>query len=102
MGKTYDGPFNMSGQYNSLQAKLKSVPVDHVVYVHCYAHKLNLVLGDTACASVDITKLFGKLQALYLLVSKSQPIHADKIFEKDQYCQMELQRTQSGNSFETI
>ena len=43
-------------------------------------------MDDTACASLDVAKLFGKLQALHVLVSKSQPIH--QLFED---CQKELQ-----------
>ena len=74
VAQTYDGASNMSGKYNGLQAKFKSLAGEHVIFVHCYAHTLNLVLGDTACASLDVAKLFGKLQALYVLVSKSQPI----------------------------
>ncbi|XP_066919235.1 zinc finger MYM-type protein 1-like [Clytia hemisphaerica] len=85
VARTYDGASNMAGKYNGLQAKLKEVAGEHVIYIHCYAHTLNLVLGDTACASTDIAKLFSKLQSLYKLVSKSQPIH--QLFEE---CQTEF------------
>ena len=86
VAQTYDGASNMSGKYNGLQAKFKSLAGEHVIFVHCHAHTLSLVLGGTACASLDVAKLFGKLQALYVFVSKSQPIH--QLFED---CQKELQ-----------
>ncbi|XP_066922182.1 zinc finger MYM-type protein 1-like [Clytia hemisphaerica] len=88
VAQTFDGASNMSGKYNGLQAKLKALAGEYVIYVHCYAHSLNLVLGDTAFASIEIAKLFNKLQALYKLVSKSQPIH--EIFEQ---CQAEQKLT---------
>ena len=77
----------MSGRYNGLQAKFKELAgEEHIIFVHCYAHTLNLVLGDTASASLDVPKLLKNLQALYVMVSKSQPIH--QVFED---CQEEMQ-----------
>ena len=76
VAQTYDGASNMSRRYNGLQAKFKELTGEvHIIFVHCYAHNLNLVLGDTASASLDVAKLFENLQALYVMVSKSQPIH---------------------------
>ena len=85
VAQTYDGASNMSGKYNGLQAKFKELAGERVIFVHCYAHTLNLVLSDAACASLDVAKLFQNLQALYVMVSKSQPIH--QLFED---CQKEL------------
>ena len=77
----------MSRRNNGLQAKFKELAgEEHIIFVHCYAHTLNLVLGDTATASLDIAKLFENLQALYVMKSKPQPIH--QLFED---CQEELQ-----------
>ena len=77
----------MSGRYNGLQTKFKELAgEEHIIFVHCYAHTLNLVLGDTASASLDVPKLLKNLQALYVMVSKSQPIH--QVFED---CQEEMQ-----------
>ena len=72
----------MSGKYNGLQAKFKCIAGEHVIFVHCYVHTLNLVLGDTAFASLEVAKLFENLQSLYVMVSKSHPIH--QLFEEYQ------------------
>ena len=75
VAQTYDGASNMSGCYNGLQAIIKEKVGDHVVYVHCYAHCLNLVLSDSAGASIQVIKLFDNLEKLYNLFQKSQKIH---------------------------
>lgn len=85
VAQTYDGASNMSGKYNGLQAKFKEIAGEHVIFVHCYAHNLNLVLSDAATASLEVEKLFDNLQALYVMVSRSQPIH--QLFED---CQKQL------------
>ena len=72
----------MSGCYNGLQAIIKEKIGEHVVYVHCYAHTLNLVFSDSACASVQVIKLFDNLEMLYNLFKKSQKIH--NLFESTQ------------------
>ena len=72
----------MSGCYNGLQAIIKQKVGDHVVFVHCYAHMLNLVLSDSAGIAVQVISLFNNLEALYVLFSKSQRIHG--LFETAQ------------------
>ena len=87
VAQMYGRAASMSRRYNGLQAKFKElVGEEHIIFVHCYAHTLNLVLGDTASASLDTVKLFENLQALNVMVSKSQPIH--QLFED---CQEETQ-----------
>ena len=67
VAQTYDGASNMSGRYNGLQAKFKELAgEEHIIFVQCYAHTLNLELGDTTTT-------------LYVMVSKFQPIH--QLFE---------------------
>lgn len=48
IAQTYDGASNMNGCYNGLQDVLREEVGKHVVYMHCYAHTLNLVLSDSA------------------------------------------------------
>ena len=60
------------GFNRSLKIKIGS----HVVYVHCYAHTLNLVLSDSAGAAIDVIFLFGNLEKVYALFSRSQKIHS--------------------------
>ena len=66
IAQTYDGASNMSGKYNGLQAKFKELAEENIIFVNCYAHTLNLVLGHTARASLDVEKLFENLQVLYV------------------------------------
>ena len=59
VAQTYDGASNRSGCYNGLQAIIKEKVGDHVIYVHCYAHSLNLVLKDTVVVeTTNVVKLF--------------------------------------------
>ena len=39
------------------------------LYIHCYAHTLNLVLADSAAIAVDVVTLFANLKTLYVLFS---------------------------------
>jgi hypothetical protein len=55
--KGYDGASNMKGELNGLQALiLKECP--YAYYVHCYAHRLQLVLVAVAKDVVPISQFF--------------------------------------------
>ena len=82
VAQAYDGASNMSGCYNSLQAIIKEKIGSHVIYVHCYAHTLNLVLADSASVAINVISLFSNLEKLYVLFSKSQKVH--ELFESVQ------------------
>ena len=45
IGQAYDGTSNMSGVRNGVQALMKK-EVDSCLYVHCFAHSLNLCIQD--------------------------------------------------------
>ena len=47
IAQTYDGSAVMSGELNGVQAKMKEFAPD-AMYIHCLAHKLNLVLIQAA------------------------------------------------------
>eukprot|EP00795_Rhopilema_esculentum_P003454 gene3454-1833_t len=53
----------MSGQYNGVRAKIKQVADMHI-HVWCYAHTLNLVLGDTTSAITPAMSLFALLNSV--------------------------------------
>ena len=72
----------MSGEYHGLQALIKEHIGEHVIFIHCYAHTLNLVPSDTASVSIHVSKLFDNLEKLYNMFRKSQPIH--EMFERKQ------------------
>ena len=80
--QAYDGASNMSGCYNGLQALITQEVGERAVFVHCYAHVLNLVLSDCASVALDAANLFSYLESMYLLVTKCAEI--EKIFRKAQ------------------
>ncbi|KAL4092160.1 hypothetical protein QTP88_026713 [Uroleucon formosanum] len=66
----YDNGANMIRQYKSVQARiLKQNP--RAFFVPCAAHRLNLVLGDTAKSPVRAVHFFGTVERLYTLFSAS-------------------------------
>ena len=66
----------MSGWYNGLQAIFRDEIGSHIVYTHCYAHTLNLVLSDSASTAINVTSLFNDLEKTYTLFSQSEKIHS--------------------------
>ena len=71
VGQCYDGASNMSGAFNGLQQRLREAGATRAIYVHCYAHRLNLVIVDTAKAIPEVSKFFGVVQALSVLIGAS-------------------------------
>ena len=63
VGDSFDGAANMSGIYNGLQALLKQARPNHV-HSWCYAHVLNLVIGDASTVSAEAVSLFGLLNQM--------------------------------------
>ncbi|XP_050065782.1 zinc finger MYM-type protein 1-like [Aphis gossypii] len=66
----------MSGHTGGVQAKLKEIH-PKAIYVHCMAHKLNLVVIDMCKHLKDARNLFNGLEALY--VHFSQPTKNKKM-----------------------
>ena len=59
-GQGYNGPSNMRGEWNGLQALfLKDCP--YAYYVHCMAHRLQLALVTTSKEVKDVHKFFDHL-----------------------------------------
>ena len=70
-----DGASNMSGEYRGLAARFReAAPL--VLYTHCYAHVLNLVVKDLLQDINNLKHVMGVLQSLYnFLESKSTKRH---------------------------
>lgn len=68
VGQGYDGTSVTSGLYSGVAARIKA-ELKHAVYVHCYAHCLNLVLADTVKAVPEADCFFSLLQKLYVYMS---------------------------------
>jgi len=53
ISQSYDGASVMSSSINGVQIKIRELSKNKCPYIHCYAHRLNLVLVDVA-KSVEI------------------------------------------------
>jgi hypothetical protein len=60
VGNATDGAANMQGQYNGFSAKLSDVAAKQI-HVWCYAHVLNLVIGNITLKVLQSITLFGIL-----------------------------------------
>lgn len=63
IAQTYDGAAVMSGQHNGLQSLVRS-KYENAIFVHCYAHKLNLVLKQSVEYIKDCKIFFSTLSGL--------------------------------------
>ena len=70
IGDSFDGAANMPGQYHGVQVRKIEVADNHV-HVWCYAHTLNLVLGDTTSSTVPAMSLFSLLSSTVTFVRGS-------------------------------
>lgn len=80
VGQCYDGAAVMSGCKNGVQQKLKS-EVPEALYIHCHAHRLNLVLVDVVRNVEGAADFFETVQMLYNFFANSV---AHDIFLKKQ------------------
>ena len=70
VAQTYDGASVMSSELNGVQAKIKE-NVPEAMFLHCYAHKLNLVLLHSAKCMPECKAFFKTLEGLSAFFSKS-------------------------------
>jgi len=75
VGQCYDGASNMSGQHGGLQAKINEITGHKAVYVHCYAHALNLVVSNAMQKNRFAENVFGNLQKLYAFIERTPKRH---------------------------
>jgi len=74
VGQCYDGASVMSGTANGVQARIQN-EVPHALYVHCYAHRMNLVLVHCLSDIVEVKEFFYTVQLLYDFISNSHTRH---------------------------
>ena len=71
----------MGSCHNGLQAILKENIGKHNIYVHCYAHLLNLVHSNASSQNINVLSLFSNLESLHnILKNGSYKTHL--LFEK--------------------
>ena len=70
VAQTYDGTSVMSSELNGVQAKIKE-DVPDTMFLHCYAHKLNLVLLHSEKCMPECNAFFKTFESLSAPFSKS-------------------------------
>ena len=75
VGECFDGASNMSGAFRGLAARMKETS-PQAIYIHCYAHLLNLALQDTMTHVEVLRNALGTIQSLYNLIESSPKRHA--------------------------
>ncbi|KAL4131731.1 hypothetical protein QTP88_009004 [Uroleucon formosanum] len=70
IAQTYDGAAVMSGQHNGLQALVR-LKCKNAMFLHCYAHKLNLILKQSVDHIKECKVFFLTLSGLSSFFSKS-------------------------------
>ena len=83
----YDGASVMSGKLSGVQQRLREI-APQAIYIHCYAHTLNLVLVDCVKMIQSASEFFCLLECLYVFISttkahvifmeKQHELHPDK------------------------
>ena len=65
IARAYDGAGVMSGKHNGVQKKIRDLH-PAAVYMHCMAHKLNLVIVASCMTTRQVVIFFDNLQSLYV------------------------------------
>ena len=69
IAQCYDGASVMTGCANGVQTLIRNlVPCAH--YVHCHAHRLNLVVVDVCKGTAKVCDMFTTLKSLYVVFFK--------------------------------
>ena len=75
VGQCYDGAANMSGIHKGLAARMKETS-PFALYIHCYAHLLNLAIQDTMANIEPLRHTLATIQSLYNFLEGSPKRHA--------------------------
>ena len=74
-GHCYDGEANVSGNQTGLQTRVQEISAS-ALFVHCYAHILNLVIVDTMTSKATARDFLGTMQNLYVFIQTCTKRHA--------------------------
>ena len=66
-----DGASVMSGKFTGVQQRVMRL-APQAIYIHCFAHVLNLVLVDCAKKIASASEFFALLQSLYVFLSSTK------------------------------
>ena len=71
VSQSYDGASVMSGEYNGLQALISQFSNRDILYVHCFLHKISLVVVNVMKQVAEIESYFSTSSAIYNFFKKS-------------------------------
>lgn len=84
VGQGYNGAAIMSGKCSGVQERIITI-VPQTLYVHCFAHRLNLLIVQAVKGVVAVADFFATLQMCYNFLSGSN-VHSRWIaFQKNTY-----------------
>ena len=83
IAQCYDGASVMSGRLGSLQAIMRESVCPMAIYVHCWAHRLNLVVVSCVYRIDKAARFFENMQTLYKFFSASVPHDYFQATQKD-------------------
>ena len=64
-----DGASVMSGEFSGVAQRLRSTYFAWLLYIHCTAHRLNLVVNDLIKSSIVATDVMSFINSLYVLLN---------------------------------
>ena len=70
VAQCYDGASVMSGAVSGVQARIREL-YPQAMYIHCHAHRLNLVIVDSMKFEQDVANFFSVSQSLYDFITNS-------------------------------
>ena len=71
VGQCYDGASVMSGRLNGVQVHVRMECKSPCLYVHCYAHRINLVVVGACNNSQYVIEALGSMEAIYCFTNAS-------------------------------
>ncbi|XP_066975444.1 zinc finger MYM-type protein 1-like [Macrobrachium rosenbergii] len=71
VGQTYDGASVMSGTNSGVQRLFREEAAPEATYIHCYNHRLNLVIVDVVKSVKIADQFFGLLESIYVFMSSA-------------------------------
>ncbi|XP_066969183.1 zinc finger MYM-type protein 1-like [Macrobrachium rosenbergii] len=71
VGQTYNGASVMSGTNSGVQKLFREEAAPEATYIHCYNHRLNLVIVDVLKSVKIADQFFGLLKSIYVFMSSA-------------------------------
>ncbi|KAL4127147.1 hypothetical protein QTP88_011345 [Uroleucon formosanum] len=102
VSQSYDGASVMSA-FSSVQTKIRELAQNLCPYIHCHAHRLNLVLVDVTKNIQEVDEILGLLEAIYTFQSVSTIRHhaflQETKYKVPQHCETRWVSKHKGITF---